>query len=200
MYLTNCSSRTYLQSFVYCLNSLWTVVSTLLLCVKFLPRRYFLGPKKYKLLVLSPECEECTKTCAQRIRCFEVHWLLMCLPSLYFNALKLPRRVSFQHIMSVAYHVFRKEFWYGVFGARLGSLFSYHTHPLQSRNQLWRMLRPGWEHPWASMLSSHMCVRVWPDHCFSNFYSGISWNYLGCHCLHCLDIYILIPSANSHSQ
>ena len=101
MHLTNCSPRTYLQSFGCCSYSLWTAVSTLLLCMKFLPPRYFLGPKKYKLPILSPECEECTKTYAQRIKCFEVLGLLMCLLSLYCNAQKLPIMVSFQHIISL---------------------------------------------------------------------------------------------------
>lgn len=96
MHLTNCSPRTYLQSFGCCSNSLWTAVSALLLCMKFLSPRCFLGPKKYKLPVLSPECEKYTKTCTQMIKCFEVHGLLMCLPSLYSNAQKLPIRVSFQ--------------------------------------------------------------------------------------------------------
>ena len=65
-----------LQSFGCCSNSLWTAVSTLLLCMMFLPPRWcFLGPKKCKLLVLSTECEECTKTCAQMIKHFWSAWV-----------------------------------------------------------------------------------------------------------------------------
>jgi hypothetical protein len=31
------------------------------------------------------------------------------------------------YYLSVAYQVFRKQFWYGVFGAGVSSLFSYHA-------------------------------------------------------------------------
>ena len=67
---------------------------------------------------------------------FEVHGSVKCLVFLYSYALKLPIKVPCKQIIKVAYHVFRKQIWYSVFGAGVSSLFSYHMHPLQSRNQL----------------------------------------------------------------